>query len=216
MEAIGHRGAPTQRPENTLDGFLLALTQGADGVELDVHVTQDGVPVVHHDETVGGQEIRTLSFDAVVGAAPSIPSLESVLRAIGARAVVYVELKGRSVEGQVIQVVRKFGKRYALHSFDHAAVERAASLAPDIPRGVLVDAGVTNPIQAIQRAVAQTRARDVWPHWSLVNAEMMRVASDLAVRVIPWTVNSVASARHLASLGVAGLCTDDVRMLTNL
>jgi glycerophosphoryl diester phosphodiesterase len=216
MEVIGHRGAPTQRQENTLDGFLLAVSQGADAVELDAHATADGVVVVHHDDAVAGQQIRSLTIDALVRAAPSIPSLETVLRSIGTRATVYVELKGASIESEVIRVVRAHGKRFALHSFDHAAVERAAALAPDIPRGVLIDAGTTNPIQAVFSAVARTRARDVWPHWSLVGADMIEAANELGVRVIPWTVNTPQSARHLKSLGVAGICTDDVRILVNL
>jgi glycerophosphoryl diester phosphodiesterase len=214
-EAIGHRGAPTQRLENTLDGFLLAIEQGADAVELDVHVTGDGVAVVHHDEDAHGLAINGTALDALLEAAPEIPTLEDVLRAIGDRATVYVELKGVGIEAEVIDVVQKHGSRHALHSFDHAAVERAAALAPDIARGVLVDAGTTNPIQALRRAVARTGARDAWPHWSLVSADMMRAAGEMGVRVIAWTVNSHDSARHLASLGVAGLCTDDVRMLAN-
>jgi glycerophosphoryl diester phosphodiesterase len=49
---IGHRGAPRDHPENTLAAFLRALELGATGVELDVHVTGDGVVVVHHDFAV--------------------------------------------------------------------------------------------------------------------------------------------------------------------
>ena len=47
---IGHRGAPRERPENTLPSFLRALELQADGIELDVHCTKDRVVVVHHDE----------------------------------------------------------------------------------------------------------------------------------------------------------------------
>ena len=44
-----HRGASAYAPENTLEAFLLAAEQGADGVELDVQLTKDGIPVVFHD-----------------------------------------------------------------------------------------------------------------------------------------------------------------------
>lgn len=46
---IAHRGASASAPENTLAAFRLAVAQGADALELDVHVTRDGVPVVIHD-----------------------------------------------------------------------------------------------------------------------------------------------------------------------
>ena len=47
-----HRGASGYRPENTLDAFELAIRQGADGIELDVHTSADGELIVIHDETV--------------------------------------------------------------------------------------------------------------------------------------------------------------------
>ncbi|MBL8899720.1 MAG: hypothetical protein JNM84_18965 [Planctomycetes bacterium] len=49
---LGHRGARSLAPENTLPSFALALDLGADGIELDLHLSADGVPVVHHDETL--------------------------------------------------------------------------------------------------------------------------------------------------------------------
>jgi glycerophosphoryl diester phosphodiesterase len=52
FERIGHRGASKEFRENTLPAFQRAIELGADGVELDVHVTADGVAVVHHDPGV--------------------------------------------------------------------------------------------------------------------------------------------------------------------
>src|SRR5215467_3741453 len=49
---IAHRGASALAPENTLAAFRLALLLGAHGVEMDVHLTTDGVPVVIHDARV--------------------------------------------------------------------------------------------------------------------------------------------------------------------
>src|SRR3979490_1538948 len=49
---VGHRGASGLAPENTLGAFELALSQGADALELDVRVSADGVPVVVHDATL--------------------------------------------------------------------------------------------------------------------------------------------------------------------
>src|SRR5205823_8567532 len=49
---VGHRGASTHRPENTLPSFELAAEQGADAIELDVHLTADGQLAVIHDPTL--------------------------------------------------------------------------------------------------------------------------------------------------------------------
>src|SRR6185503_16073460 len=105
FERIGHRGAPREYPENTLPAFERAIELGADAIELDVHVTADGVPVVHHDPDVRAEPRRALaqmtwSEVARVHLAPgiAIPSLEQVLAAVGNRAMVYVELKGSNSE----------------------------------------------------------------------------------------------------------------------
>ncbi len=57
---IGHRGASAHAPENTLTAFQMAIDAGADGVEFDVQLAKDGVPVVIHDATLkrtGGQNV---------------------------------------------------------------------------------------------------------------------------------------------------------------
>ncbi len=206
--------------ENTLPGFLLALKHGADAVELDVHVTPDGTVVVHHDPDVQGHRIAVTTWEVLSGLALGderrIPTLAEVLDAIAGRATVYIELKGEAAEDATIGVVRKHGKHVALHSFDHDAVERAARRAPDIARGVLLDRGIDSPITRMREAAARTRARDVWPHWSLVDAKFMAAATQLGVRVICWTVNAGNKAAYLRGLGVSGICTDDVRLLANL
>ena len=52
MKVIAHRGASADAPENTLAAIRLAIEHGADGVEIDVHMTRDGVPVLLHDPTL--------------------------------------------------------------------------------------------------------------------------------------------------------------------
>lgn len=65
---IAHRGAPREAPENTRSAFLRALTYSIDGIELDVQMSADGIPVLHHDRTlrrVGGgrRRISDLTLD---------------------------------------------------------------------------------------------------------------------------------------------------------
>lgn len=220
VERVAHRGAPRERLENTLPSFVRALELGADAVELDVHVSADGVVVVHHDETAVGRALHSLRWREIealdLGDGARIPRLEDVLETVGGRTVVYIELKGADVELPTIAVARRCGERFALHSFDHAMIERAAASAPDIPRGVLLDRGTKRPSEAMRVAVARTQARDVWPHWSLVDAPFMSVARELGVRVIVWTVNSEGTASALRDLGVSGLCTDDVSILAHV
>jgi len=220
LERVGHRGSPRERRENTLEGFAVALDHGADAVELDVHTTADGIVVVHHDPDVQGKSIARMSGRDVaaidLGGGTRIPTLQSVLELLGTRATAYIELKGANSEAATLSVARRCGSRYALHSFDHHAVARAARLAPDVPRGVLLDKDLPDTIDAMRTAHAMTAARDVWPHWSLVTAAFVSAARSLGVRVIPWTVNDAAAARRLRDYGVDAICTDDVRLLNGL
>ncbi len=219
-ERIAHRGASRELLENTLPAFELALDRGADAIELDVHRTRDGVVVVHHDEGAGGHEITATDWGVLAGVRLSgdagIPRLDDVLAMVGDRAAMYVELKGRGVAQPALDVCRRLGKRYAVHSFDHDAIARALKLAPEVPRGVLLHPEMGDPLEAMAAGVGQTRARDVWPHYSLVDEQFMKLAHRLGVRVITWTVNATEEARRLSNLGVAGLCTDDVRLIDTL
>ena len=218
-ERIGHRGAPREFPENTLPSFARAIELGADGIELDVHVASDGVPVVHHDPDVatsGGrakQPIVSMTSKELsrVELAPRVcvPTLEQVLALAAGKATVYAELKGRDVEESAIAVIQKSRARCAVHSFDHATIARAALIAPQLRRGILFDA---YPVD-IARSMRSASALDVWPQWELVDAPLVERVHDAGGRVIAWTVNSKADAERLIALGVDGLCGDDVRLL---
>jgi glycerophosphoryl diester phosphodiesterase len=217
LEVIAHRGAPREFPENSLPGFRRALELGADGIELDVHLTADGVAVVHHDAALRplpsegpgpGPNIRALTYEALASRplAPGlpVPALSEVLAAVGQRAVVYVEIKAPGGEDEVVRCIRASGARCAVHGFDHRVARHIAALAPDIPTGILLDSYLIDPAGALDAA----RARDYWQHWPLIDAELVTRVHGAGGRVIAWTVNDPAAARVLQSIGVDAVCTD--------
>jgi glycerophosphoryl diester phosphodiesterase len=221
---IGHRGAPRERPENTLPSFLRALELQADGIELDVHCTLDRVVVVHHDDIpratppsgrLAGKRIDALTFDELQGFSVRglalISTLEEALAVIKGRADVFIELKGKSIEHEVVDVIRGSiaPERCAVHSFDHAQVARARVLAPDIRGGILFDRPVPDPEAAMRAA----DALDVWPSREHVDATLVEQVHGAGGRVIPWTVNKASQAVELAAMGVDGLCTDFIPVL---
>jgi glycerophosphoryl diester phosphodiesterase len=216
---IGHRGAPRERPENTLPSFLRALELQADGIELDVHCTKDRVVVVHHDEIpratppsarLAGRRIDALTFDELQGFSVRglalISTLAEALAVIKGRADVFVELKGSGIEREVLDVIRASvaPERCAVHSFDHAQVARARALAPEIRGGILFDRAVPDPVAAMQAA----DALDLWPNHEHIDASLVERVHGAGGRVIAWTVNKPGQAVALAALGVDGLCTD--------
>lgn len=141
-----------------------------------------------------------------------MPTLEQVLKLVDGRATVYVELKGKDVESASLATIRASRTRCAVHSFDHLAIARAATLAPEIRRGILFDA---YPVDVV-RSMRDASALDVWPQWELIDQPLVDRVHEAGGRVIAWTVNSRAAAEQLVALGVDGLCGDDVQLLASL
>jgi glycerophosphoryl diester phosphodiesterase len=219
VERIGHRGAPRRYMENTIPSFAEALRQGADAVELDVHVTADGLAVVHHDPVLSARvtpasfirkPIASIEGAAVssidLGAGARMPSLAAVLGLMQGRKA-YVEVKEGDIQ-TVANAIDASGMNCAVHSFDHDAITTARRLVPHIPRGVLFDEWPSSPATIVER----TGARDVWPKNSLLSAPRVRELKDLGCRVIVWTVNDRGRIRELTELGVDGVCTDDLTL----
>lgn len=205
---------PRLARENTLPSFELAIDAGADGLELDVHATADGVVVVHHDaELRSGESIAQLTlaqlahFDAAPGV--PIPTLTALCELVAGRATLFVEVKGAGIEGAVLDVLSGYEGSTAVHSFDHALIQRMASANPSMRLGILFEEAP----REVARAMAATGALDVWPHWSLVTERLVSEVHDAGGRVIPWTVNDQARAEALTALGADALCGDDVRLL---
>lgn len=218
-ELIAHRGMPRRHRENTLPGFLAATAAGANGWELDVHGTRDGVVVVHHDPvlpsaagSLAGAAIAEMVWadlaEAVVGAdGERVPSLDEVLTAAGQRTSVYVEVKGRGIERAVLVcLARHRDVTVAVHSFDHRIARCVAEASPDTPVGILTDSYLIDPLHAMRGA----GARDYWPHSAMVDRALVGAIHAEGGRVVVWTVNDPGQARWLADLGVDAICSDVV------
>jgi glycerophosphoryl diester phosphodiesterase len=71
----GHRGARGLFPENTLEGFVAARLLGLDSFEIDIAITRDGVPVLHHDPALNPDIARWPDGSWLAGRGPLIRSL---------------------------------------------------------------------------------------------------------------------------------------------
>jgi glycerophosphoryl diester phosphodiesterase len=212
-EIIAHRGTPREHPENSLPGFAHALAVGADALELDVHVTADGVPVVHHDAVLGagplaGAAIARLTRDALLAhpLAPgvAIPTLAEVRDLAHGRATLYVEVKASGAGEAVAAVLDGLGEAAPVHSFDHRVSRDVRAVSPGTPVGILSTSYLVDPVAAMRAA----DARDLWQHRELVDAALVATVHAAGGRIVVWTVNDVEAARALAALGVDGICTD--------
>jgi glycerophosphoryl diester phosphodiesterase len=146
---IAHRGASSEAPENTLRAFARALELGVDGIELDVQVTRDGIPVVFHDFTLtrltgtrGRLSDRTWSqLQKLRVRGETIPTLADTLSLTRKRALVQIEIKKGAPVAPVLAAIRKTAssKNVILASFEPDILRQAAALAPMLPRMLIVD-----------------------------------------------------------------------------
>lgn len=189
---------------------------GADGVEFDLHLTADGVLVVHHDATVTDRTgasvpIRELPHRAVrdvrVDGEP-IPTLDDVLAILPPTITAYCELKGAGTAPATVARLAAAEVRGAVHAFDHRQVAEARRLASAVPRGVLE---VSYPVDALH-ALRSVDGRDLWRHVDFVDEALVVTAHAGGARVVAWTVNDPARMRTLAAWGVDAICTDDVAL----
>lgn len=199
---LGHRGAPKGVRENTLEAFRKALDLGLDGFELDVHLTRDGVLVVHHDFALEGIPLSSLTSRELPA---YVPPLEAVLRAFPG-AWINVELKSLPPEtdGREEALARLLARypsdRLWVSSFDPLALVRLRRLGVG-PLGLLYEK---------PEALALAPCLGVaWVHpWEgLLTEEGVR-ALKARYRVLAWTVNARPRARLLAAWGVDALVTD--------
>src|SRR5687768_7858598 len=140
-QVYAHRGGAALRPENTIAAFDHGLACGADGLEFDVHLSRDGVVVVHHDETLERTtKGRGRIADATAAdlAALRVPTLTEVLERFPVIPLI-VELKVDSVAlvQRVIDQLRthRSVERTALGSFHAGALREARRYEPSIRTG---------------------------------------------------------------------------------
>jgi glycerophosphoryl diester phosphodiesterase len=211
---IAHRGMPRLAPENTLPSFAAALAAGADGIELDVHATADGVVVVHHDaELSGGTVIARTGWRELQRAASArdtpLPTLAEVCDLVEDRVELFVEIKGSGIEREVIAALAGHRGPSAIHSFDHEMIGRLSRLDRRLRLGLLFEHRSPN----VGAMLAEYGATDAWPHHSLVDGALVDAVHHARGRVIPWTVNDQRDIARLTALEVDGLCTDDVSLI---
>jgi len=227
---FAHRGASHEAPANTLAAFLLAVDLGADGIELDVHLSKDGHVVVIHDfdlaATTHGQglvrdktlaELKELDagswFDPVF-AGQCIPTLQEVIDAVGHRLLLNIELKTRGwgdggLAARVVQIVEQNGlvDRVILSSFNPLAVWRAKRRNPQIATGLLYAEDM--PL-FLRRAWSRwlLRPTALHPHCVMVNSHYVWWANRQSYRVTVWTVDDPGDMRRLMRQGVDIIITN--------
>lgn len=221
MMVLAHRGGSGYHRENTLAAFAQALSLGADGIELDVRQSADGVAVVHHDPELDGISLRCLDAAAL----PEwVPTIEEAMATCSAAALLDIEVKtspedpaGEDSEplaravADLVNARRRHGKgpeQVLVTSFGRKTLLAVRDAVPDIPIGLLVppSAEVAGGLtQAISLGAAV-----FLPHFSQLSPRLVEEAHGRGLAVFAWTVNDAAEILAAEAGGVDAIITDDV------
>jgi glycerophosphoryl diester phosphodiesterase len=226
---IAHRGAPRRYPENTLAGFDQALRAGCDGIEFDVQMSRDGVPVVYHDRTLaraGGERRRVHQLDLrelkrldagtrFSGARRlhRIPTLDEVLDRLDGRTRLLVEIKTREGAGageryrelatKVARKVHGVGRVWIL-GFDSNVLATVGGVAPGLPRVLNVRPLLPGLAAKLRRATP-----------SVVNADVRGLSAEFGRRVRrggrslwSFTCNTPGQVRNARDAGAEAIISD--------
>ena len=227
-EIFAHRGASGYAPENTLEAFRLAMEQGADGMELDVHLTKDGEVVVIHDETLDRtsnghgnvrdytlEELKKFSFhnhmEKYQGV--QIPTLKEVLNLVkNSRIKVNIELKTgiywyEGIEEKTMDIVKTMGMedRVIYSSFNHYSIQKVLEQNSDAETAYLFSDVPLN----MEKYAKDTGVKGLHPavyHLKMADFLETYMKSGLKVRV--WTVNNKEDMKMFMDAGVDAVITN--------
>ncbi len=243
MNIYAHRGVCARLPENTLAAFSRAVDLGVAGIELDVHLSRDGIPVVIHDHTTdrttnGTGRIHEFTAHELglldAGGGQFVPTLEQVLRLAAGRLRVNIELKDAAAAGPVVEVAAKVdGLDWFVSSADWAAlaevlrkasgakiyplcVGRPEKLQALLPPGTQVDQFAGRGLEAAIGFALRHGAEGISIWEGGFDAADLATIHNARLQAWVWTVNDGQRAQELRADGVDGICTDDPELIQGL
>ncbi|MGP4116224.1 glycerophosphodiester phosphodiesterase [Levilactobacillus zymae] len=217
---FGHRGYPAKFPENSLAGFTYAVQHHIEGLEFDVHLTKDNVPVIMHDEKInrttdGKGYIRDYTLAELqrfkLANGDSLPTLAAFLRVVANQDVhLNLEFKTDKIQYPNIEKI-VLGMVHAtplVHpviysSFHLPTLKTCQTLAPDEIYCWLTDKRVRNAASFVKKE-------------GLAGLHLSHYQDDIPVVERIWTVDSVKQATKLFNDHVAGIFTDDFETMMAL
>ena len=219
MMIMGHRGAPTLEPENTLLSISKAVEIGVDAVEIDVHRTKDNEIVIIHDSTVdrttngtgpvSGYTLEDLKkLDA--GKGQTIPTLQEVIDFFKGKVRLVIEFKEQGYEEPVVELIRKnrMEENTYMISFWHQAVKKIKRLNDKIKTGILF---VGCPVDT---SIATHADADAFVmHYGFISREFVDLVHSQGLKVFIWNIDEPHLVAPFVQMGVDGIGSNDPGVL---
>jgi glycerophosphoryl diester phosphodiesterase len=228
---IAHRGASHDAPENTLAAFRLAWEQGADAIETDLRLTDDGAIVAFHDDDGARllrdprrirdltlDELRALDAGAWKGSrwtGERVPTLAEVLATVPEGKHIVLELKEDVVEPLARELAAAPNERVTLIAFDAEILARAkralprcralwlfGSYAPTLHRGRVLGEWLVEKVRHHGLDGVDLRLS------SRLNRHTVAPLHEAGLAIFVYTVNGATACERCARLGLHGITTD--------
>jgi glycerophosphoryl diester phosphodiesterase len=214
MKKIGHRGVKGYVAENTFASFQKALELGVDGIELDIHLSKDIIPVVIHDKTVD----RTTNKNGLVYNYNSnelqnlgIPTLEDVFNLVNQKCFINIEIKDDKATKSVLDLVTKYiikknwnKNMFLISSFNWEILEFFHDENSKIPLAVITE----DDLNEAQLFAKKINSSIIHPYFKLLNSENVTLMQQNGFKVFPWTVNEISDIDLMKTFEVDGIITD--------
>lgn len=225
---LAHRGFSGKYPENTMLAFEKAIEAGCDGLEFDVQLTSDGVPVIIHDLAVdrttdGSGPVASFSYDAIRklnagytcrnnGTPVRIPNLEELLgRVKNTEHTLNIELKNSlhyyaGLEETVISMIRRYKleKRCVLSSFNHVSIVKCREIAPEIAGSMITSSILFEVVAYLKKAGAAGLQCRFNP---LTGSDITHLRKNGIVSYL-WTPNTFEDILSTCEIGADYIITD--------
>jgi glycerophosphoryl diester phosphodiesterase len=209
MLVFAHRGHHAVFPENTLQAFDAAVRMGVDGIETDVRLSRDGIPVLFHDEQVRGRPIADLSRQDIARiAGHEVPTLSEALLRFP-KPIWNIEVKTPAAIGAVLQAMSAFAatRRMIITSFHHEVVVRCARVSP-VPAGLLLAHAPSDLPGLLASHAQETWVRTLVWDQRVLTPTLLRQARAARWWNFVYGVDDPDSMRLLAKHGVDAVITD--------
>lgn len=219
---VAHRGSAQHAIENTLPAFQQAVEDGADVIELDIHLTVDKDLAVIHDDTLerthgNPGEVRKMTSQELRSL--GVPMLGDVLQLVGQKPL-FVEIKqpknGRHEGIEQILVDQldraQADSRTVVISFDEQSLKEVHEIDPALATGLLY-AG--KPID-IEKKRDELGIQYVAPHFAMINRDYVEEAHAAGLKVDAWLVNRAKDMQRMAEYHCDAITTDKIPQLQDV
>ncbi|HEX2268034.1 MAG TPA: glycerophosphodiester phosphodiesterase family protein [Pyrinomonadaceae bacterium] len=210
---IAHRGASAVAPENTTAAFEAAIAAGADGIEFDVRLSRDGVPVIIHDDTLRrthGMQRRVADMTLKELNKLDVPSVKQLFELFESNELIlYLEIKDRQIElaEACCRLVEEYRlkDRVVFECFEHSALEVVKNIDPKLKTAALFQP----PSSFILKRAQAIGAAEIALHHRLTNKRLIEKAKLANLKVVTWTVDDPAWIGRAQAHGIDALITNN-------